>query len=311
MKRHGLSVRCVTSVGQPLPGDWQEKFASFQLFIKDRKIGVDLKHLGNMDEVPVSFDIPDSRTVHAKGAEDIQLITTGNEKCNFTGILSVTADGHKCEPMVIFKRKTMPKEKFPEGIIVTVNKKAWVDQEIMKQWLEKVWRRRPGAFFKPKSLFIYDSARAHLTEEVKKEVKKMSDLAVIPGGLTKKLQPLDLSVNKSFKSKMRNYWETWMVDGCHTYTKTGRMKRASYSEICELIVKSWAAVTPQCVKNGFRKAEIHSYDELEEEDRNTEIETETDEEEVDLPVIPEQLLDIFESFEMIDNEDFDGFDEIE
>jgi hypothetical protein len=65
------------------------------------------------------------------------------------------------------------------------------------------------------------------------------------------------------------------------------------------------------VKNGFRKAEIHSYDELEEEDRDTEIETETDEEEVDLPVIPEQLLDIFESFEMIDNEDFDGFDEIE
>jgi hypothetical protein len=32
---------------------------------------------------------------------------------------------------------------------------------------------------------------------------------------------------------------------------------------------------------------------------------------VDLPEIPEQLLGIFESFEMIDNADFDGFDEIE
>jgi hypothetical protein len=81
-------------------------------------------------------------------------------------------------------------------------------------------------------------------------------------------------------------------------------------EICEWIVKSWEAVTPQCVKDGFRKAEIHSYDELEEEDSDTEIETETDEE-VDLPVIPEQILVIFESFEIIDNEDFDGFDEIE
>jgi hypothetical protein len=64
------------------------------------------------------------------------------------------------------------------------------------------------------------------------------------------------------------------------------------------------------VKNGFRKAEIHSYDELEEEDSDTQIETETDEE-VDLPVIVEQILVIFESFEIIDNEDFDGFHQIE
>ncbi len=66
----------------------------------------------------------------------------------------------------------------------------------------------------------------------------------------------------------------------------------------------------QCVKNGFRKAEIYSYDELEEEDSDIQIETETDQE-VDLPVIVEQILVIFESFEIIDNEDFDGFDEIE
>jgi hypothetical protein len=76
-------------------------------------------------------------------------------------ILSVTADGHKCEPMVIFKRKTMPKEKFPEGIIVTVNKKAWVDQEIMKQWLEKVWRRRPGAFLN-QNLFLSMTLQEHI-----------------------------------------------------------------------------------------------------------------------------------------------------
>ncbi len=64
------------------------------------------------------------------------------------------------------------------------------------------------------------------------------------------------------------------------------------------------------MKNGFRKAEIHSYDELEEEDSHTQIETETDQE-VDLPVIVEQILVIFESFEIIDNEDFDGFHQIE
>ena len=46
-----------------------------------------------MDEVSVSFDIPDTRTVDEKGKKDILIKTTGNEKYNFTVILTVTADG--------------------------------------------------------------------------------------------------------------------------------------------------------------------------------------------------------------------------
>jgi hypothetical protein len=33
-------------------------------------------------------------------------------------MLAVTADGSKLTPYVIFKRKTLPKEKFPAGIHV-------------------------------------------------------------------------------------------------------------------------------------------------------------------------------------------------
>ncbi len=54
-----------------------------------------------------------------------------------------------------------------------------------------------------KSLLIYDSARAHITDDVKNMAKNFSQIAVIPGGLTKKLQPLDLTANKSFKSKLK------------------------------------------------------------------------------------------------------------
>jgi hypothetical protein len=44
-----------------------------------------------------------------------------------------------------------------------------------------------------------------------------SKLAIIPGRLTKKIQPLDLSVNKSFKSKLRSTWERWMMTGVKDY----------------------------------------------------------------------------------------------
>jgi hypothetical protein len=56
---------------------------------------VDPAHFGNMDEVPVSFDLPGSRTVHLKGAKELSVATTGHEKSNFTVVLSVTSDGGK------------------------------------------------------------------------------------------------------------------------------------------------------------------------------------------------------------------------
>jgi hypothetical protein len=53
-------------------------------------------------------------------------------------------------------------------------------------------------------LLIFESCTANLKPEVKEAVQKHTELAVIPGGLTKHLQPLDISVNKSFKTKLRN-----------------------------------------------------------------------------------------------------------
>jgi hypothetical protein len=40
-------------------------------------------------------------------------------------------------------------------------------------------------------------------------------MAVIPGGLTKKLQPLEITGNKPFKDQLRAKWENWMIGGSH------------------------------------------------------------------------------------------------
>jgi hypothetical protein len=105
-----------------------------------------------MDEVPVSwipvsFDITSNYTVDEKGSQDIRISTTGNEKCNFIVVLCVTSDGGKCTPMVIFKRKTMPKETFPKGIIVKINSKGWMNQQMFNIRLQEVWRKRKNSLF--------------------------------------------------------------------------------------------------------------------------------------------------------------------
>ncbi|KAK3522577.1 hypothetical protein QTP86_024997 [Hemibagrus guttatus] len=61
-----------------------------------------------------------------------------------------------------------------------------------------------------------------------------SELAIIPGGLTKELQPLDIGVNKAFKVKLRAAWERWMTAGEHTFTKTGRQRQEMPAYSCHM-----------------------------------------------------------------------------
>jgi hypothetical protein len=131
--------------------------------------------------------------------------------------------------MVIFKRKTIPKDNFLKDIIDTANEKGWINEETMKRWIDKIWKKRRGSFMSPSSLFVMDSCKVHLNERVKNRFGKSTKLAIIPGGLTKVLQPLDISVNRSFKPNLRKRWMDWMINEIHSFTK--RLK-------VHLIVKS-------------------------------------------------------------------------
>ncbi|KAF4797975.1 pogo transposable element with KRAB domain-like protein [Turdus rufiventris] len=211
-----------------------------------------------MDEVPLTFDMPLMRTMEQTGTSAVLIKTTGNEKTLFTVVLGVSSDGQKLHPLVISKRKTLPKDKFPKGINVAVNPKGWMDERVMKTWLMEVYARRLGGFFHPlPGLMIFDSMCAHKIESVKAMVKKMdSELAVIPGGLTKEGQSLDISIIRSFKAKLQLLWENWMVEGEHSYTKTGRLRRASYATICQWILDAWGKVTATTIIRRFAKADI-------------------------------------------------------
>ena len=69
MRRQKLSVRCTTTVGQRLPADWEDKTRAFQTFVNNlqREDHFPVSKVGNMDKVPVSFDVPNSRTVDEVG----------------------------------------------------------------------------------------------------------------------------------------------------------------------------------------------------------------------------------------------------
>jgi hypothetical protein len=97
-----------------------------------------LSQIGNADQTPVFFDMPRNTSIEKQGVRSVTIKTTGAEKQRCTVMLTVTADGGKLPPYEIFKRKTFPKEKFPPGIHVRVQEKGWMDQDLVKDWVNKV-----------------------------------------------------------------------------------------------------------------------------------------------------------------------------
>lgn len=187
-----------------------------------------------------------------------------------------------------------------------------MNQEVITDWLKMVWNCRKNSFFTPKdkSLLIWDSAKPHITDDVKSVVKCHTKLAVIPGGLTKKLQPLDISVNKSFKSNLKRKWEEWMSGEEHTFTRSGNQRRASYAQTCLWIKESWDEITTDCIKNGFRKAGICYEKSSDSSSTETDIEsTEVlSENEEQLPSMSSNAIsNVIGSSESDSDNDFEGF----
>ena len=80
------------------------------------------------------------------------------------------------------------------------------------------------------------------------------------------LQPLNLTVNRSYKVKFCQKWENWMLNGLKSYSKTNRIRKASCEEVCNWVLKSQTEITSKDIQNGFKAAELYSYEKINSED---------------------------------------------
>ena len=62
-------------------------------------------------------------------------------------MLAATVDGRKLPPLLILKKKALPKsEAFPKDVIDRAQEKGWITEELMLERLKIIWGRRPRAF---------------------------------------------------------------------------------------------------------------------------------------------------------------------
>ena len=117
------------------------------------------------------------------------------------------------------------------------------------------------------ALVIFDVFKGHMDEAVQTLLEE--NRVIAPNNCTDLFQPLDLSVNKPFKDKLRRGFSEWYTeevakqlqhgkqpDEIHIDTRMSVVKELS----CKWIMSGYDHIrsSPEIVRNGFKKAGIIS-----------------------------------------------------
>ena len=124
----------------------------------------------------------------------------------------------------------------------------------VKEWIRACLPRGPAA---ERSLLVWDSFRAHLTEPVKEDLRQRKiDVVVIPDGLTPVLQPLDTCLYKPFKDNMWRQYLSWLITGPFEFTPAGKKKAPSRNLVLHRIKQAWGDITEEMVRRSFKTCGI-------------------------------------------------------
>ena len=181
----------------------------------------DNRYIFNMDQTPLFFSYESSTTLEKRGMNTIFVLKSSNATKRATAALTVTAAGDFLMPMVIFKGKLdgmIVQRKLPTFDPTSINASqdaAWMDEKAMHQWVDEVFAAYLAVDPPPEGVIpvlLLDSYRCHMMASVVSRIVALGvEVIHIPGGCTGLCQPLDIGVNRSFKSRVHRMWEEWLT----------------------------------------------------------------------------------------------------
>jgi len=263
-KRWRISRRVATHIIQKLKDDYAVELKTYLEEVRRFRFDAEMREkkeviVGNMDEVCMKFNMSDGSTYDFVGQKQVSLTSCGGSKATFTVMLAILSDGTKLPPLVVFKSKyPVPKTlqtKYSKQVIIHTNPKGWCNEQIMHEWLNKLWNNLDFTRAQ-QPLLIMDKFSVHSKPEVLEALKKSgSEVKFIPPGCTGLAQPLDTHVNRPFKAGVKKLFDAWYTSfGSTEKNKTPKknLRPPTKDNLLEWILISWEQVKPSLVIESFK-----------------------------------------------------------
>ena len=125
-----------------------------------------------------------------------------------------------------------------------------MNEDPTKDWISRAW----GLLNFHRRLLVWDAYRCHIMDSVSNHVRRgaNSDISVTPGGLTRHLQPADVSWNKPFKQAYKALYNDWMVSGEKSYTPAGNLHAPDKALCLKWVTETWGSVSSDVICKSFR-----------------------------------------------------------
>ncbi|XP_036931054.1 pogo transposable element derived with ZNF domain b isoform X4 [Acanthopagrus latus] len=208
MLQYRLGVRSIgreATLSRTLPLSLVAKIKSFREFthkvVQAKKLSEDT--VAAMDELCLFVDL---RLVQDKSRRSEALELTGSLPL-VTVYLTVLADGTMLPSLVLANRQLAEKV-LPAFIMLEAGPESLLVEEALDLWTNKVWLQYVSNLAQPsKSVLVLDRHREHLGDPFLTSISGSGTLpAVIPGGCSLHLQPLEVCVKPVLQRFLLSRW---------------------------------------------------------------------------------------------------------
>jgi hypothetical protein len=263
-----LSRRAISTLIKRDYEGQKKKVSEFFVNIDKQIREKDIALIVNFDETAVFMEIESKSTLELKGGKYNGALSFGKTKERFTAVCAVASNGFKFPLIIILKTQSQNLEKIDEPTtlsnkkyskeckdlinttrtLVLQNKKAWNNAKLMRNYIiPHLLRYLPR---KRKALVLMDNCSAHSCDDMLAFYNSIKlDYTFFPPDATSYLQPFDVSIARSFKSKIKNRFYTWVQDNYIEVQKEGQVKikvnPPRKDEIIKWAVEAWEAISPE------------------------------------------------------------------
>ncbi|XP_037836508.1 pogo transposable element derived with ZNF domain b isoform X2 [Kryptolebias marmoratus] len=206
--QHQLGVRSagrVPSLTRLLPSSLETKVRSFRDFTQKvfHVHQLTESSVAAMDELCLFVDL---RLAQDKSCCSEALELIGSSPL-ITVYLTVLADGTMLPSLALTTRQ-LPEKVLPESVLLEVSPESLSIEDILDLWTSKVWLKHLSTSAQPsKSMLVLDRHREHLGDPFLSSLSGSCSLpAVIPGGCSFCLQPLEICLKPVLQRFLLSRW---------------------------------------------------------------------------------------------------------